>query len=82
MNKKIIRSIEIYDRNTELLVAEYPLKGVGLEFLQTLFGEPNDNPMYECYKLNPFYADKLQPFVSGKIDIEKYNCYLACVGAY
>lgn len=79
MNQKIIRSIEVYDKNSGELVTEYFLNNAKLEFLQNLFGEPSDEPMYACYRLNMFHVKQLQPRISEKIDIEKYNCYLACV---
>jgi hypothetical protein len=78
MTNELIRTVEIFDRTTDELVAEYPLAFVELSFLQTLFGEPKDDPMVFCYKLDSERARKLQPYVSSEIDTEKYDCFLSC----
>lgn len=78
---KLNRSIEIYDKKSDELVCEYPLKNVSLSFLQNLFGEAKTDLMLEVYKLNPLQVEKLEPFIDGKIDTEKYDCFLACYAA-
>lgn len=78
MKKKINRFIQIYEKEIDGLIKMYPLKGVRLSFLQDLFLEPRTHLMYEVYKIDAEQAKKLQPFVDGKIDTEKYDCFLAC----
>ena len=81
MKVKLCRSVEIFDRKTEELLYEYPLKNVKLSFLQNLFGEPKTEFMLGDYKINEIQALTLEPFIDGKIDTEKYDCFLACYAA-
>lgn len=75
---RLVRAVEMFDKKSDELVKEYELRGVDLEFLQALFKQDKDDPMYECFRINQKQAEQLSPFVSGEIDTEKYNCLLAC----
>ena len=78
MKVKLNRSIEIYDKQNEELIFEYPLTNVRLSFLQNLFGEQKTNFMLGGYKINTEQARKLEPYVDGRIDTQKYDCFLTC----
>ncbi len=78
MQTQLVRSIEVFEKQSDEFVCEYPLDTVHLAFLQDLFGEPRTDLMLEGYKINAAQARKLEPFINEKIDTEKYDCFLTC----
>jgi len=51
---------------------------VTLSFLQKVFNEVSDDPMFDCYDIDKEIAKILQPYVDGVIDLEKYYFSLEC----
>ena len=72
------RLITCFDKQTERLVKEILLLGVPLKRLQEIFGEPEEDLMYESYRLDADKARMLQPYAMEQIDIKRYDCYLDC----
>ncbi|HRI51087.1 MAG TPA: hypothetical protein PLW65_12975 [Pseudomonadota bacterium] len=65
-----------FDKQTEELAQDLPLTGVTLRQLQELFNVSVDDPMSDSYRIEPWHAEKLQPFLSEKLDLKNCNCYL------
>lgn len=76
--RPVRRLITCFDKQTERLVKEISLLGVSLKRLQEIFDEPEEDRMYEAYRLNAAKARMLQPYATEEIDIKRYDCYLDC----
>ncbi len=74
----IVRVLQGYEKNGEKLAIEIPISSVPLEFLQKLFGENSDEPMYHSYKLDKYNAPILEKFINKQIDVDGYDFYLDC----
>lgn len=72
------RLVNCFDKQTEELVQEVPLRGITLRQLQELFHVPAYDPMYDSYLIEPWHAEKLQPFLSAKLDLQNCACFLDC----
>lgn len=68
--------VNCFDKQTEELAQDLPLKGVTLRQLQELFNVPAYDPMADSYRIEPWHAEQLQPFLSEKLDLKHCNCYL------
>lgn len=81
--RKVIRLIYGFEKDpgTKLML-KYPLKGISLEFLKSVFPEwyesPEDPEMALVYPINHKQAQALQPYVVQTIDTEKYDFQLHC----
>jgi hypothetical protein len=80
MNYRIVRNLTCFAKNHDELAGEWPLLGIELADLQRLFGVESDDPMYECYIVGPEHVAGLQPHVSEKIDLERYDYFVDASG--
>lgn len=76
--RQIVRVLRWYEKSGDRLVGETPLPQLPLAELQMLFGESEDNPMYDCYPVQAAQALKLQPTIAKKLDLASYNYFLEC----
>jgi hypothetical protein len=75
----VVRAVLGYDKNTNRLVVELPLRPVSLAFLYELAGEPAHAPLlYGCYQIDEARAAALRPFVAGSIDLTAFDYFLEC----
>lgn len=90
VEKSITRIVVGYNKipdegGDQMMVVQYELKPLDLQFLQKLFNiAPNDpdpvnrNVVY-CYDINSDQAKALQPdVIDGVIDLNKYDFMLDC----
>ncbi len=80
MEYRIERTLDYYEKNSDDLAGQLPLEGVELAFLQELFGMTRDDPMFEVFPVNSLQVEALRPYVSGEIDLDRYDYYLDCSG--
>jgi len=80
MRYRIERTLDYFEKGDDELAGQLPLEGVELGFLQDLFGIPNDDPMYEVFPIGPDQAEALRPFISGDLDLSRFDYYLDCAG--
>ena len=78
LDKHIIRVLVKYPKKEDFPSNEFELEGVELQELQTLFKEPSNEPMYDCYPVSKVQAESLQKYVDEKIDVESYDYFLEC----
>lgn len=78
MIRLVERLVNCFDKQTENLVQEVPLRGITLRQLQKLFNVPGYNPMYDSFPIEPWHAEQLQPFLSEKLDLKHCACFLDC----
>ena len=72
----IIRQVDIFDNQTELLVQEVPVDSFNLETFRKRFEAKSEDPlMYNPYEITYSTID-LFPKIT--FDFEKYSYYVAC----
>ena len=78
MIRAVERQVICFDKQTEELVQELPLRGITLRQLQELFNVSSDDPLYDGFRIEPWHAEQLQAFLSEKLDLEHHDCFLDC----
>jgi hypothetical protein len=81
---KVERSLQIFDKKSEELIAEYPVN-VELEPLRNIVKPiKNDDPLYRPYALSKVQVKKLLANMSLHLMIEMktYHYFLDCSGIY
>lgn len=72
------RSIEFFEINSDRLAGEIPLGPTKLEELQRLFGQPDDDPMYDVYAITSKEAEYFERHHSITFEFLRYEYFLAC----
>ncbi len=73
---KVIREIDVFDNQTELLVREIPLENFDLETFKKRFEVREKDPlMYGHYEITPSTTDLFPTIV---FDFSRYSYYVAC----
>jgi hypothetical protein len=65
-----------FDRESEQLADERWLRDVDEGFLQAVFAQASDNPMYDSFKVEPDHARLLEPHVDGALDPNRYEYFV------
>lgn len=65
-----------FDRDSERLADDRPLGGVDEAFLQRVFAQPSDNPMYDAFKVEPEHVRMLEPHIDGVLNLDKYEYFV------
>ena len=81
MSSIVRRYITWFDPQAERLVGEADLQNFPLSELQQLFGEPADQPMYDCYPITPEKLPALQPHVEHTIRLDRYDYFVEAEAA-
>ncbi len=76
--QKVVRIICGYQVGGDDLVVEYKLRPIPLEVLQQMFLVPDDNPMFDSYKLKKKHFEWLQKYFIDPIAWGEYDLYLEC----
>jgi hypothetical protein len=72
----IVRQIDIFDNDTELLVQEIPIVLFDLNTFETRFNAKNDDPlMYNPYEIT---SDTVDLFPKVNFDFKRFSYYLVC----
>lgn len=71
--------LSTYRKQEEDPLDEIPLPNVDTATLQSLFGQPQDNPMYDVYPVSEEQAKRLQFYVGHPLDLRKYDYFVECV---
>lgn len=75
-----IRSIHCFDKQSEALVKEIPLRPVALSFLRETFSEDlewDQDPLIgNVYVISPKHVKALAPYLPEPLDLERYFCQL------
>jgi hypothetical protein len=74
----VFRFIEWYEKNGDVPLGVEALQDISLSELQALFGQSQDNPMYDAYPISAIHTQSLQNKLSHMIDLERYDYYLSC----
>lgn len=70
--------VTCFHKKTEKLVSETPLRGVSLSKLQSLFGEPPNEPMFYCYPIkDEEKAALFNRFFGIEFNFSEFNYYLS-----
>lgn len=78
MPRKLERTLSFFSKLDEGLVGEYPLDGVSLDALRSLFGVDAGDPMYEIYPVGPAQMGRLRAMINQPIDLSKYDYFVEC----
>jgi hypothetical protein len=63
-NQRLAWTIDVFDDATERLLEEYELRGVTVEKLREIFGQPDDEPMVDSFRVSEKQAQALEPYLS------------------
>ena len=81
-NQRLAWTIDVFDEATERLVEEYQLEGVTVEKLREIFGQPDDEPMVDSFRVSEAQAKALQPYLSKPLQVSPGRSYfLECHSA-
>lgn len=76
------RYISAYERQGEDHVRDIEFVVVpSLAFLQTLFKLSSDNRMYDVFAIDVCTAEQLAPYISERLDLERFDYFLECDSA-
>lgn len=67
--------IRYFSKQDDSYVGECPLE-VSLVELQKLFGEPADNPMYECYLVSDEHVSLLRKYASIHFNLDDFEYFV------
>jgi len=56
---------------------DVPLNDWSLETLQTIFGVPKSDPMYDCWTVKKEHVLALQAHVDSPIDLDRYDYFVS-----
>jgi len=65
-----------FDRTSEELRVEFHLAPVPIERLRAMFDVGDDRGLCSAYSIDRATPDALEPFVSEKVDTDKYDFFL------
>lgn len=77
-SSNVIRRIRWYEKSGDRLIGETTLNTISLTELQTWFGAPADDPLYDCYPVSMPQASHLQQKLEEQLDLDQYSYYLEC----
>lgn len=75
---KVERFLRAYEKEGDNLVGEHRLEGISIIELQSMFGEPSDSPMYECYPVTTNQLERLQNVIKAPLDLQAYDYFVEC----
>lgn len=70
--------LSAYKKQADQPSSEQPLPGINAATLQSFFGQPQDNPMYDVYPVSKEQANQLQAYVEQPIDLQTYDYFVEC----
>ena len=71
-----VRLVERYSIATDELLDETVLPPLGLSAIQSLWGQPPDEPMIDCFAIGPEQAPYLADLASIRFDFANYSYFL------
>lgn len=77
MDLKVVRVLEAFRKDTGALVFEVALSDLNLETLQTIFGVPEGDPMYDCWPVREEHVPLLRSNVDCSIDLDRYDYFVS-----
>ncbi len=75
---KVIWVLQAYQKEGDAFVEEWPLRGISLGTLHSLFQQPQDDPMYDAYPIGEAQAGCLQAYTAHPIDLQAYDYFVEC----
>ena len=76
------RYISVFEKNGDAHIHDIEFSvDPNLEFLQELFKQPRDNPMYDVGVIDVNIAEELAPYISEQLELENFDYFLECDGA-
>jgi len=73
----LIRVVEYFSRDTDELVGEFALPHVELAELQKIWKAPPDEPMIECFSIEPEQAQFFRELAGIDFDFKQHSYFLA-----
>lgn len=74
-NQRMAWTIDVFDDATERLLDEYELRGVTVEKLREIFGQPDDEPMVDSFRVSDAQAQALEPYLSKPLKLAPGRSY-------
>ncbi|MDR5776639.1 MULTISPECIES: hypothetical protein [unclassified Caballeronia] len=79
---RLYRYISVFEQQGDDHVRDIEFVLVpNLAFLQALFKVPDDNPMFDVFAIDTRIAEQLTPYISERLDLERFDYYLECDSA-
>jgi hypothetical protein len=78
MDQTVVRTLSYYPKGRDFLAGEYPLNGVDVGDLRTLFGIDSGNPMFDVYPVGPEQVTFLQKVLHRELDLETFDYFVEC----
>ncbi len=73
----LVRVIEYFSNETDVLLGEIALPRVELSELQRLWGAPPNDPMVECFSIEGDQAPFFRELASIEFDFARYSYFIA-----
>jgi len=78
---RVERILSAFPRDADELVGEWPLEGIELGELQTMFNRPAEDPMYDEFEVEPQHLARLERAVGKKLDLTRFEYFVGAVEA-
>jgi len=76
---EVRRYISVFEKAGDNHVSDVEFDRIpDLIFLQALFNVQSDNPMYDVGVIDEQRAAQLAPFISGQMDLDRFDYFLEC----
>ncbi|MDN7908562.1 hypothetical protein QZM18_31230 [Burkholderia diffusa] len=73
------RYISVFEKNGDAHIRDIEFAvEPNLEFLQALFKQPRDNPMYDVGVIDVNIAEELAPYISERLELDSFDYFLEC----
>jgi hypothetical protein len=73
----LVRLIEVYSIETEEFVREHQLPRVELVELQRLWGQPEDDPMFEMFEVTDAQRPFVEAALGSALDLDAHSYFLS-----
>jgi hypothetical protein len=71
--------LEAFDKHTEWLVSEFPLRNFDATIVESIFNEPSESSMYGVIPVKLEHIDQLRKYTDAEFDTQKYDYFVECV---
>lgn len=73
----VVRLLRWFEKDPgDRLVGEAVMLNAELEELQALFNVPSDNPMYDCWPVEPAQAPAISALAAVPVDLSQFDYYV------
>lgn len=75
--EKVIRYLRLYEKDPgDDLVGEVELPDIDLREMQMIYGVDQNNPMFDCWRVEKHHNEFLEKYINIRVDFERYDYFI------